>query len=853
MDKKKWDKVNNLFHAALEKDSRCKSKFLDEACANDPSLRAEVEALLKTDSSVGDFLETPPQISGTYKSFESYFVGKQVGAFIIQRVISSGGMGTVYEALQEKPKRSVALKMMKEEIASTSALHRFEYESQILAKLNHPGVAKIFESGMHSDTSSGADVIHKGVPFFVMELIPNALSITQYASLNDLDIHEKLHLFFQVCDAVNHGHQRGIIHRDLKPANILVDNQGQVKIIDFGIARATEPDVARTVLETATGQLIGTVQYMSPEQCGDNPQDIDVRSDIYTLGVVLYELLSGKTPYDLNKTSLYETIRMIREDAPIRPGTACISLRGDLEIILLKAINKDRNHRYQTAIDLAADIRHFLAREPIQARRDSTLYVIRKRLMRRPIVTALTAIVILISIAAGLFAHRSFINRQAVKAAEGQRALDLALVEALCGRYNQVELLLKEAETNDIYPGRISMLRGLAAMETRDYVTAGKELAKAVDLLPESLGAVALFLRLCISTGRFEEVPKLNEKLQSLKPVTVEDYLYGGFIIGPVSPELAIEWLEYAAKERPTPAVQLLLGTQRFFVLLETYDAEQIDLTMATLFAAKTQLPGNLLSSFLLAFADIAAADIYRLKNDMVRSSFYLTKAKEEAQHLMEENPEHSYPYKIAAMIALYENNLDQALVHIRSAVTRPDFWPMTQFFIPQLLYQLGRYEEALAVLNQMPPPYKISKDWCIAATIVTAEVNGIDAAKACYQTWQIKSGSNMRPFGRDLEYKAGCFFGQLTEAVRSNQEYIQKAGPPLSYMSPDPFKIALDRYVCGELSADELLQTAKKRFQRNHANYLIGLTLLSEGKRIEAKSRFATVERAGNMSQSYS
>ncbi len=314
----------------------------------------------------------PPELSTkTFKgSTAPGRMPKEIGRYHIKRVIASGGMGTVYEAVQEHPRRTVAVKVMKHGIASRSAMRRFEYESQILARLRHPGVAQVYEAGTHDD-GSGA------VPFFAMEYIPNAKPITQYAKEKKLGTRERLHLFGKVCDAVHHGHQKGIIHRDLKPSNILVDSTGQPRIIDFGVARATDSDLAVTTLQTDVGQLIGTVQYMSPEQCEADPHDLDTRSDVYALGVVLYELLCRKLPYDVSKVAVYEATRMVREHQPTRLSTIDRALRGDVETIVFKALEKDRERRYRSAADLADDISRYLTGEAVIARPPSIVYQLR--------------------------------------------------------------------------------------------------------------------------------------------------------------------------------------------------------------------------------------------------------------------------------------------------------------------------------------------------------------------------------------------------------------------------------------------------------------------------------------------
>jgi non-specific serine/threonine protein kinase/serine/threonine-protein kinase len=295
---------------------------------------------------------------------------RQIGHYTIQSVIASGGMGTVYKAVQESPRRTVAVKVMKAGVSGAAELRRFEFEAQLLGRLRHPGIAQIYEAGTHCDGGSS-------VPFFAMEYIPNAKNIMEYASGKKLGTRERLGLFARVCDAVHYGHQRGIIHRDLKPGNILIDSSGDSRVIDFGVARATDSDMALTQHQTDVGQLVGTVQYMSPEQCEADPLDIDTRSDVYALGIVLYELLCGQLPYDLNQVPVFEATRVIREKIPPRPSKLNPRLRGELETIVLKAIEKDRDRRYQSAAELGQDVRRYLAGDSISARPASLAYQIR--------------------------------------------------------------------------------------------------------------------------------------------------------------------------------------------------------------------------------------------------------------------------------------------------------------------------------------------------------------------------------------------------------------------------------------------------------------------------------------------
>jgi serine/threonine protein kinase len=401
-----------VFTEALQLPRHQRAAYLDHACGSDGELRRKVEALLEGHDQVGDFLEHSPQTTSPEARLgvsAGEKPGDRIGHYKLLQQIGEGGCGVVFMAEQEEPvRRRVALKVIKPGMDTKSVIARFEAERQALALMDHPNIAKIFDAGA---TESGR-------PYFVMELV-RGIKITEYCDRHSLTTPERLKLFVQVCQAVQHAHQKGIIHRDIKPSNILVTTTEQgvalPVVIDFGIAKATtNQQLTDKTLFTAFEMLIGTPAYMSPEQAALTSVDVDTRTDIYSLGVLLYELLTGSTPFDtgeLLKSGLDEIRRVIREQEPVRPSTRLSKLtdadltsvaqhrhsepptliravRGDLDWIAMKALEKDRTRRYETANGLALDIRRYLGNEAISARPPSKLYRLQKMISRNKLLFA---------------------------------------------------------------------------------------------------------------------------------------------------------------------------------------------------------------------------------------------------------------------------------------------------------------------------------------------------------------------------------------------------------------------------------------------------------------------------------
>jgi tetratricopeptide (TPR) repeat protein len=325
-------------------------------------------------------------------------------------------MGVVYEAEQERPRRRVALKIIRPGVSTPAMLRRFEHEYEFLGRLQHDGIAQIYQAGV-ADTGLGPQ------PYFAMERV-HGRKLDDYVRLKELDLKQRLTLAAEIADAVQHAHHRGVIHRDLKPANILVTESGHPKVLDFGLARAAQAERQSTV-QTMAGEVVGTMSYMSPEQVVGDMSELDTRSDVYALGVILYELLSGRLPFDLSRKSLPEAVRIIRDEEPARLSAITRALPADVDTIVAKALEKDKLRRYGSAAELAEDIRRFLRDEPIVARRPSASYQVRKFARRhKGLVGGVAAV--LVALVAGTVVS----TWQAVRASRAERVAEARADEA---------------------------------------------------------------------------------------------------------------------------------------------------------------------------------------------------------------------------------------------------------------------------------------------------------------------------------------------------------------------------------------------------------------------------------------
>jgi serine/threonine protein kinase/tetratricopeptide (TPR) repeat protein len=436
----------SIFCEARERPSAVeRAAYLDQACGDDAVLRARVEALLRAEPEVGNFLRgdaSPPVLDATADDRVTERPGTVIGPYKLLEQIGEGGFGVVFMAEQQQPiRRKVALKVLKPGMDTRQVVARFEAERQALALMDHPNIAHVYDGGTTASSR----------PYFVMELV-RGVPVTDFCDQNRQSIRERLELFINVCQAVQHAHQKGIIHRDIKPSNVLVtlqDDQPLVKVIDFGIAKATGQQLTDKTLFTNFAQMIGTPLYMSPEQAQMTSLDVDTRSDVYSLGVLLYELLTGTTPFDKERlrTVGYDEIRrIIREEEPPKPSTRISTMgraattasanrksesrklsqlfRGELDWIVMKALEKDRNRRYETASAFAADVQRYLNDEPVQACPPSAWYRFRKFARRNKTVLMTSTMV-----ACALVVGTAIATWQAIRARQAEGLVQVELRE----------------------------------------------------------------------------------------------------------------------------------------------------------------------------------------------------------------------------------------------------------------------------------------------------------------------------------------------------------------------------------------------------------------------------------------
>lgn len=642
-----------LFHAILaEEDADSRRRVLEEQCPDDPVLRRRVEALLaslETENFMRIHLE-PPTTAMPVREVES----KAIGPYKLLQQIGEGGFGTVWMAEQDQPvRRRVALKIIKAGMDTKEVIARFEQERQALALMDHPNIARVLDAG----------ATETGRPFFVMELV-RGVPVNRFCDEHLLTAEDRLRLFIAVCRAVQHAHMKGIIHRDLKPSNILVtlhDGVPVPKVIDFGIAKAMQRLTDKTLF-THFEQMVGTPLYMAPEQAELSGLDIDTRCDIYALGVLLYELLTGHTPFsqeELMRAGFDEMRRLIREREPKKPSTLLKTLaaetagivashrrseppkligllKGDLDWIVMKAMDKDRRRRYDSASALADDLQRHLDSLPVLARPPSRVYLLQK-LMRRNKAAFIAGSLVSLSVLAGLAISTTLYVR--LKIEKAQRAVEAAQFAIMSGEDEWVTSAIRECTAAGVPKAFIGLLQGeqhLIQGRVQEAIDTLEELAREA---PKSIPARALLATAHDLADDTRSYHRVMATLTEAKPKEREDFLILGHALSHSDDEKerqqGVDFMAHAIyKMRDSPMARVLLAEARTRLAIHTRDLDQIQEAIADINAARGWQRHGIAVLAISAWAHAVGAQIATEKNRPDLRDRYLPVSQTDGEQL---------------------------------------------------------------------------------------------------------------------------------------------------------------------------------------------------------------------------
>jgi serine/threonine protein kinase len=801
--------------------------------------------------------------------------GQRLGDFEIVREIGRGGMGVVYEARQVSLNRTVALKLLSGGLGLTPrAVQRFRREAEAAAKLHHTNIVPVYATGEEA-----------GIHFYAMELIdgpsldqvirqmrqgasgtaatvtasgagaarppdlaqtgpyveaPTASGPTPEPGSSSLGsgsgyFDTVAGLIADVADALEHAHRLGVIHRDIKPANLLLSSAGRLSVNDFGLARLLEQPGM-----TMTGEFVGTPAYMSPEQIAAGRIPLDHRTDIYSLGATLYELLTLQRPFAGERRD--QVLAQIAQKEPRAPRKVNPQVPRDLETICLKALEKDPDRRYQTATALAEDLRRYVNRFAISARRAGPVERLRKWVKRHPAVAASLAGVALAVGLAGFFAYQACVaeglrraeqrrHDEELQTERRQRAIDDAIAAALAGDLGRAERAIGAAELHGASTGQVRLLRGLVHFHGRDVRPAIEDLEQAARLLPSSVAVRALLAIFYYRLFEMAKIEQLVEDLGRLEAVTPKDFLFLGYLQSVFDPDLAVRTLDEAVRRRDTAVARAIRAEVRAHYALERADPSMAAGAQEDARVARGLLPDNPFALSASAQAHLVAAVLHREGGTQSNRQSALAEMERDVRELERFD---QYPGVAFCRSLYYAQIGDEAAATeaLRRAADRPADNPVLVAYAADC-YRRGETEKALEVLARR----KDQGDWggnLLRAYLLAERPNGGPAqAYEAVREWMGRYGTAENV---GLGATALLVLGRKAEA----QSYVRGQSAPGRQLGPkrQDFSERYRAYASGEDPSEEALLRAARglRSQRCRAHFLIGMTHLADGDRGGAK-----------------